>query len=76
MHHSYWTQAPEPASQNDWVHVLQLLEAMCLEPVLHKRGHCNEKAELDNMQPPPTMTWESLHAAMQTHHNQEVVINK
>ena len=34
--------ATEPVP-NCWVHVVQLLKPECLEPVIHKRGHFNDK---------------------------------
>ena len=44
MHHNYWACTQQPGSCNYWAHVLQLLKASCLEPVLcNKRNHCNEK---------------------------------
>ena len=42
--HNYWACTLEPASYNNWAHVLQLLKPACLEPVLYnKRSHRNEK---------------------------------
>ena len=43
VRHNYWACALEPASHNCWAHVPQLLKPACLEPVLHKRSHRNEK---------------------------------
>lgn len=34
----YWVQALESESSSYWVHVLQLLKPMQLEPVLHKEA--------------------------------------
>ena len=35
--------APQPLSLHSRAHELQPLKPMCLEPVLHKRSHRNEK---------------------------------
>ena len=44
VRHNYWACALEPTSHNYWAHVLQLLKAVSLEPVLrNKRTHHNEK---------------------------------
>ena len=44
MHHNYWACALEPASQNYWTYVPQLLKSRHLEPVLcNKRSHHNER---------------------------------
>ena len=44
VRYNYWACALEPASHNYWAHMLQLLKAAHLEPVLcNKRSHRNEK---------------------------------
>ena len=44
MHHNYWAGALEPASDNYWAHVPQLLKPAHLEPVLrNKRSYRSEK---------------------------------
>ena len=43
-------QLPSP---NSGVCVPQLLNPMYLEPMLHKRSHCNKKAEHHNKDKPP-----------------------
>ena len=46
VHHNYWASALQPASRNYWAYELQVLQPTCLEPMLHKRSHCNEKMSL------------------------------
>ena len=44
MRHQCWVCALQPGSHNYWVHMLQLLKPMCLEPLLHnKRSHWSKK---------------------------------
>ena len=48
-------------------HMPQLLKPACLEPVLHKRSHRNEKPVHCNEEwPPLTATREILHAETET----------
>ena len=50
VHHNYCAFALEPMSHNYWTFVAQLLKPVCLEPVLHKRSHRNEKPTRRNEQ--------------------------
>ena len=49
VRHNYWACALEPASHNYWARVPQLLQPVCLEPVLcNKQKPLNEKAAHSN----------------------------
>ena len=41
--HNYWACVLGAGGHNCWAHVLHLRKPTGLEPVLHKRSHCNEK---------------------------------
>ena len=70
--HNCWACALEPTSHNYWACMPQLLKPALLEPVLHKRSHCNEKpAHCKEEWPPLAAAREGLHAATKTQHSQK-----
>ena len=44
MHHTYWACDLEPGSCNYQARMLQILKSVCLETVLNKRSHFNDKS--------------------------------
>ena len=59
-------------SHNYWAHLLQLPKPMCVEPVLHKSGHHNEKpVHCKEELPPLTATTENLQVAPKTQNSQK-----
>ena len=52
MCHNYWASSLESESHNYWAPMLQLLKSASLEPMHHKRSHCNEKLAQHNKEQP------------------------
>ena len=64
--------ATKPMNYNYWACKLQLLRPRCLESVLHKRSHCNEKSVHHvKEQPPLATTRGSLSTATKTQCNEK-----